>query len=65
MFTVQFEMTTEEIDVLIEVFESEISELRMEIADTDRYEYRLGLKDRKHLLEKFLAELRAVRQPAQ
>ncbi len=64
MFTVQFEMAGEELDVLIEVLENEISDLRMEIADTDRFEYRMGLKARKHVLEKVLEELRAVRQPA-
>lgn len=48
------EFTTAERDVLREMVSGMISELRMEIADTDRLEYREMLRARKNVLQRVL-----------
>jgi len=48
--TVRIELTAEEAAVLKETLDSFLSDLRMEIADTDRMDFREGLKRRKALL---------------
>ncbi len=47
---IRIELTDEEGGVLQELLEYALSELRMEIADTDRKEFREKLKARKQLL---------------
>lgn len=49
--------TEEERALLVELLESDISELRMEIADTDRREYREMLKSREALMKKMEEKL--------
>ncbi len=63
---IRLEVTEEERQVLVAVLESYLSDLRMEIADTDRMEFREGLKDRKAVLLKVVGQLRgaAVAAPA-
>ncbi|HEY3308440.1 MAG TPA: hypothetical protein VGJ93_08290 [Desulfuromonadaceae bacterium] len=51
------ELTDEESEMLIEVIESSISELKTEIAHTDNREFRQGLKEREAFLEDFLNRL--------
>ena len=48
----RLELTSEEAYVLRETLESYLSDLRMEIADTDRKDFRDQLKHRKELLER-------------
>jgi hypothetical protein len=48
------ELTTAERDVLREMVSGMLSELRMEIADTDRLEYRDMLRARKTVLQRVL-----------
>jgi hypothetical protein len=53
----QLQLTEEERLLLLELLENEIDDLRGEIADTDRREYREMLKDRELLMKKLLKEL--------
>jgi len=55
----KLDLTPEEQDVLRQVLEDALSDLRMEIADTDSYDYRTMLKGRKAVLAKALAALQA------
>lgn len=50
---IDLKLTNEEAANLKEVLTSYVSDLRMEIADTDKYEFREGLKKK----EKFLNDL--------
>lgn len=58
MANVEFE--PKEAEVLKEVLEFYLSDLRMEIADTDRMEYREELKGQKHILESLSRRLDKV-----
>ena len=51
---IQLDITEEERQVLAGVLQSYLSDLRMEIANTDSYDFRQLLKDRKEVLEKVL-----------
>jgi len=51
------ELTPEEIQLLEETLEYDLSELRMEIVDTDRLEFKSALKHRKELLMGILGKL--------
>ena len=52
-------MTDEERTLLADVIEGYLSELRMEIGDTDSKDYREMLKDRKDILLKILSILQS------
>jgi hypothetical protein len=52
-----FELTPEELDLLQEVLTSDLSELRMEIVDTDNSRFKDGLKQRKRTLMDILEKL--------
>ncbi len=54
---IQLELSGEETSILVEVLESAYSDLRMEIADTDRKDFRDMLKERKAVIAKALAAL--------
>lgn len=54
---VQIDLTPEERQVLSEVLDGYLSDLRMEIADTDRLDYRNLLKMRKQIVTKALTAL--------
>jgi len=56
----QLELTEPELDLLREIAEEWLSELRMEIAATDSASYRDGLKARESLLHDILARLGAA-----
>ena len=51
---VRLELTPTEAEVLRMVLESYLSDLRMEIADTDSMDYREGLKGRKVVLRRIV-----------
>jgi hypothetical protein len=61
---IQLDLTVKEREILIEVLESDFSDLRMEIANTDRQDFRDMLKTRKAVVKKALAALREMREPA-
>lgn len=52
------ELNPEEQQLLVEVLDSTVSDLGMEIADTDQKDYREALKKRKAVLTKILNSLR-------
>ncbi len=54
---VQLDLSTEEKTVLVEVLTTCISNLRMEICDTDRKDFREEIKERKELLMKVVDAL--------
>jgi hypothetical protein len=58
---VQFELTPIEAEVLKMVLEDYLSDLRMEIADTDSMDYREKLKARKMVLRKVVSLINAGR----
>jgi hypothetical protein len=60
---VQLPLTREESDTLREVIESYLSDLRMEIADTDSMDFREGLKQRERFLTKLLKQLEPAPAP--
>ena len=48
------DLKPEEKEILIEVLEDELSELRMELADTDNGGYKEELRKRKEVLDRIL-----------
>ena len=53
----ELDLNEEEQSILKMVLESYLSDLRMEIADTDSYDFRQGLKERKAVLIKVIEAL--------
>ncbi len=53
----ELDLTEQERDMLRHVLESYLSDLRMEIADTDRQDFRDMLKGRKAVIQKVLGAL--------
>ena len=51
------ELTAEELDLLRELLEADLSELRMEIVDTDNSQFKDGLKHRKRVMMDILEKL--------
>jgi hypothetical protein len=49
---IQFEMTPEEKEILVQLLESCLSDLHDEISHTDNYDYREMLKHRRQVLQK-------------
>jgi hypothetical protein len=58
---VNLELTPTEAEILKMVLENYLSDLRMEIAGTDSMDYREGLKARKMVLKKVVAQVSAGR----
>lgn len=54
---VQITLSAEEAALLAEVLKSYLSDLRMEIADTDSKSFRQSLKQRQTVLEKILGQV--------
>jgi hypothetical protein len=52
------DLKPEEREILLEVLVDELSELRMEIADTDNVGYKGELKKRREVLDSILSALR-------
>jgi LPS O-antigen subunit length determinant protein (WzzB/FepE family) len=55
---IDLKLTNEEAAELQNVLTSYVSELRMEIADTDKYEFREGLKNKEKFLKDLIGRLR-------
>jgi hypothetical protein len=55
----RIEVTSEEASELRSILEDYLSDLRMEIVDTEAHNFRVGLKKRKELIEKVLSQLTA------
>jgi hypothetical protein len=55
----QLDLTDEEHEILVQLLEESLSDLRMEIADTDLYDYREMLKRRKEAIMKVLQAAQA------
>ena len=53
----QLTLTSEEASVLHEVLDNYVSDLRMEISNTDSMDFRERLKDKKVFLERLIAQL--------
>lgn len=54
----QLELSPQEQEVLIEVLESFLSDLRMEIVDTERLAFRERLKSQEQIIKRLLEALR-------
>ena len=59
---IQLDLTKEEKDILTEILENDLSDLRMEITDTDSSDFREMLKKQKEVLKKVLETLRHARE---
>lgn len=59
------DLTDEEVEVLRHVLESYLSDLRMEIADTDLLDFRNMLKDRKSVIRKVLEAMPVASEPVE
>ena len=59
---IPLELTQEEKEMLIDILENDLSDLRMEIADTDSLDFREMLKKQKEVLMKVLETLRQARE---
>ena len=59
---INLDLTKEEKDVLLVVLEDYVSDLRMEIADTDKMDFREMLKNQKETLKRVLEKLRQVKE---
>jgi hypothetical protein len=57
MNTIEITMNNDDAKILAEVLESNISELSGEISDTDRFEFREGLKSKRMVLQRILSEI--------
>lgn len=55
---IQLDFTREEGEILLEILETELSDLRMEIANTDSLDFREMLKQRKEVVKKVITALR-------
>jgi hypothetical protein len=55
---IHLELTKEEKELLIDILENDLSDLRMELADTDSLDFREMLKKQKEVLKKVLETLR-------
>ena len=61
---IQLTLTEEEREVLFDILENDIAELRMEISDTHRREYRDMLKHREALMKSIQQKLEQVEKAA-
>ena len=57
---IRLDLSRDEAEILREVLDSYLSDLRMEMADTDRKDFRDVLKRRKHVVEKAIGALTAT-----
>ncbi len=62
---VDLNLDHDEIEVLRHVLESYLSDLRMEIADTDLLDFRTMLKNRKAVIRKVLESLPELAEPVE
>ena len=57
MANIQLDLTADELETLVGVLKSYLSDLRMEISGTDSQDFRDMLKERKRVLEKVVTGL--------
>ena len=57
---IQLDLTKDEKAILAEILENDLSDLRMEITDTDSLDFREMLKKQKEVLKKVLETLQQV-----
>lgn len=57
---IRLDLNEEEREILVMVLESYLSDLRMEIADTDRMDFREMLKKRKAVIQTAIAAVRGA-----
>ncbi|WP_029214530.1 hypothetical protein [Kallotenue papyrolyticum] len=57
---IRLELTTEDARILYDALQSYVSDLRMEIANTDAYDFRQSLKQREEVLRRIMEQLRMV-----
>ncbi len=55
---VRIEVTPEDAEKLRSILDDYLSDLRMEIVDTEDHDFRLMLKERKDLVERLLGQLK-------
>lgn len=55
---IQLDLTPEELKALLEVLDMCISDLRMEMCDTDRKNFREEIRERKEVLQKVVEALK-------
>ena len=60
MFKIELNLTEEDLKNLISVLEESISDLSMEIADTDSMDYREKLKSERKSLRKILNQFQVI-----
>jgi hypothetical protein len=60
MAKIEIELTPKELEIFKDVLENFISDLRMEITDTDKQDYRESLKTKKNLIVKIKQKLEAT-----
>ena len=53
----QLNLAPDECEILNQVLENELADLRMEISDTDSQDFRTKLKQRKQVLQKVLVAI--------
>ncbi|MEJ2568657.1 MAG: hypothetical protein P8Z50_07285 [candidate division WOR-3 bacterium] len=62
MYKIELNLTEEELKNLINVLEKAVSDLSMEIADTDSMDYREKLKSERKSFQKVLNQLKDYQQ---
>ena len=62
MYKIELNLTEEELKNLINVLEAAVSDLSMEIADTDSMDYREKLKSERKSFQKVLNQLKDYQQ---
>lgn len=62
MSRIELNLTKEELENIIHVLEETISDLSMEIADTDSMDYREKLKSERNSLQKVLTQFKVYQQ---
>ncbi len=62
---IQIELTKDEAEKLKEILQAYLSDLRMEVADTDRKDFRDMLKENEVFLKVFLTRIKAKIDAAQ
>lgn len=60
---VELRLSDDKAALLTEILESDLADLRVEIARTDTFEYREGLKKRAEFIEDTLRHLKALPMP--
>jgi hypothetical protein len=58
MDTIEIKISNEDAKILYDVLESNISDLSVEISDTDRLDFRDSLKSKRNVLQRLLAEIK-------